>query len=288
MSAASAFDPTATAVPEWWRSQDAAGRRQAFLEWGLLASAALFIALCNLGGYRPLTSHEVLVAQTAREMFESGDYIVPTYFGVPRFQKPPLAYWSAVTSYSIFGRSDWSARFPFALAGVTLVLVAAMIGNRLDGRRSGLAAGFALMTMLYWLRQTLLAEADILLALAVAVAMAIYVDAVVSSNQSPTIRNVRGNLFWVALAITVLAKGPVGTLFVFSAIAMHAMFECGRIPWSILVAPLGWFLFLVLAAIWPVGVWLGTSADPVHPSAVQVWLNETLGRFARDPNSTLR
>lgn len=288
MSAASAFGPPSGAVQAWSREHSTAGSRQAILEWGTLAGAALFIALCNLGGYRPLNTHEVLVAQTAREMYESGNYIVPTYFGVPRFQKPPLAYWCAMTSYSIFGRSDWTARLPFALAGVALVLVAAMVGARLDGRRSGLSAGFALMTTLYWLKQTLLAEADILLALSVAVAMAIYADAVVSSNQAPSSKNVRSNLFWVALAISMLAKGPVGVLFVFAAISMHALAERGRIPWSILVAPLGWFLFGLLSAVWPVAVLAATNVDPANPSAVQVWSNETLGRFARDPNGVAR
>jgi len=42
---------------------------------------------------RPLNNHECFVSITAREMLESGDWIMPTYNGEPRLEKTPLSYW---------------------------------------------------------------------------------------------------------------------------------------------------------------------------------------------------
>jgi 4-amino-4-deoxy-L-arabinose transferase-like glycosyltransferase len=39
----------------------------------------------------PLESHEIYVAQTAREMAARGDWLVPHFNGQPRLQKPPLS-----------------------------------------------------------------------------------------------------------------------------------------------------------------------------------------------------
>jgi len=42
---------------------------------------------------RPLNNHECYVAITAREMLESGDWVMPTCNGEPRLEKTPLSYW---------------------------------------------------------------------------------------------------------------------------------------------------------------------------------------------------
>src|SRR4051812_3587053 len=46
---------------------------------------------------------EVRIAETAREMQASGDWLVPHYNGELRLQKPPLPYWLTGLSYKIFG-----------------------------------------------------------------------------------------------------------------------------------------------------------------------------------------
>src|SRR3982751_5879440 len=41
-------------------------------------------------------------AGAAREMVETGQWLVPTKVGVPRLQKPPLLYWLIALSYKGF------------------------------------------------------------------------------------------------------------------------------------------------------------------------------------------
>ena len=40
-----------------------------------------------------LNNHECLVSVTAREMLETGDWVLPRFNGEVRLQKTPLCYW---------------------------------------------------------------------------------------------------------------------------------------------------------------------------------------------------
>jgi 4-amino-4-deoxy-L-arabinose transferase-like glycosyltransferase len=56
-------------------------------------------------------------------MIQRADYVVPYFNNQLRLDKPPLAYWAQVASYRIFGESDFSARFPSAIAAALIALV---------------------------------------------------------------------------------------------------------------------------------------------------------------------
>jgi 4-amino-4-deoxy-L-arabinose transferase-like glycosyltransferase len=62
-------------------------------------------------------------AEASREMIQRADYVVPYFNNQLRLDKPPLAYWAQVASYRIFGESDFSARFPSAIAAALVALV---------------------------------------------------------------------------------------------------------------------------------------------------------------------
>ncbi|MFO0946407.1 MAG: glycosyltransferase family 39 protein [Planctomycetota bacterium] len=259
-------------------------RRAKHAAWILPGLLAAILSLHHLGEYRPLTSHEVLVAQTAKEMWQSGNWVEPTCFGEPRHKKPPLAYWITAGSYWLWnGPSEWAARFPAALAGIVLVIGVARWTTKHFDEHLGLAAGFCQATSVYFLTQSRLAEADMLLALSVSLAMFTYGD-IAANVETGFGRRIRGTVysFWFWLAIAVLAKGPVAILIVFSAIAGH-VFAMRRIRPVRLLLTLGsmaWFLGLTLA--WPIAVLLS------NPSIFNVWRQETWQRFFRDPNDVVR
>src|SRR5262245_38953823 len=57
-------------------------------------------------------------AQIAREMFETGDWIVPKLGGFAWFEKPVLLYWLMALSYAIFGVNEFAARLPSVVTAV--------------------------------------------------------------------------------------------------------------------------------------------------------------------------
>jgi len=68
-------------------------------------------------------------------MLEHGDWLVPhTAAGVPRFEKPPLAYWLVAASYLAFGTGVFTSRLPFLLAGCGTLWLTYRLTRRLTGK----------------------------------------------------------------------------------------------------------------------------------------------------------
>src|SRR6187551_2244696 len=80
----------------------------------LLVLAALLLPALYAGlDSRPVYKiQEVRIAETAREMLASGDYVVPHLNGELRLQKPPLPYWTTAASYTLLGVNERAARIP--------------------------------------------------------------------------------------------------------------------------------------------------------------------------------
>ena len=68
-------------------------------------------------------------------MLERGDYVVPYFNNVYRFDKPPLVYWLQTVSYRLFGDNDFAARFPSAIATSLTALLLFAWGRRIGPER---------------------------------------------------------------------------------------------------------------------------------------------------------
>src|SRR3954449_8384470 len=86
----------------------------------LLLGAALFMV--NLGGATLWDIDEGKNMTCSLEMRERGDFIVPTFNGHLRVDKPALLYWLQIASYELFGVNEFAGRFPSALAALLTVL----------------------------------------------------------------------------------------------------------------------------------------------------------------------
>ena len=85
--------------------------------YGLWGFSAL-VLLVRLGATPIYILDEAKNAQCAREMWYSGNWVVPTFNGELRTDKPPLHYWFMGLSYQLFGVGAWQARLFSAVAGI--------------------------------------------------------------------------------------------------------------------------------------------------------------------------
>lgn len=253
-------------------------RRRAVWSWNELAILAAAIVVCtvNLGSYRPLTTHEHLVAQTAREMLDSGDWLVPHYFGQPRLQKPPLAYWETAVSFALLGKSEGAARLPAAISGILLVAIVFFLAGQFYARRTARMAAWATLTSVYFVLQFRLAEVDATLAMLVATALYF-----LSAPPGYSAR-LRPYGFWIALGLTVLAKGPVGLLMIGSIVAVLLLDRRWRPRLQQLVHCRALIAFSILSLSWPLAI------VATVPGSAALWWQETLGRVAADPHGSQR
>lgn len=161
-------------------------------------------------------------AEASREMRERQDYIVPYFNNQYRFDKPPLTYWAQVASYAAFGENDFAARFPSTIAAALTALVIFACGSRMSGRTTGLWAAVMFTLSLQTFLHAKAAVADMWLVLFMTVAGWAGYE-LRGQRQTPNAQRSTFNaqlsassvwwwVFYIALALAFLAKGPIGLL----------------------------------------------------------------------------
>ena len=149
-------------------------------------------------------------AEASREMIERGDYVVPHFNNQLRLDKPPLAYWAQVASFSIFGENDFAARFPSAVAAGLVALSILAWGKRMGGDGVGWWAAIIFTLSLQTFIHAKAAAADMWLVLFVM--MAHWAGFELIENRESRIENRKTKwwfVFYLSLALGFLAKGPI-------------------------------------------------------------------------------
>lgn len=177
----------------------------------LLLAGVVFVPLW---GGPALGDHEAIVAQCARDMRLTGDWLVPRFLDTDFLRKPPLPVWLvAATSYVWPGDAATGlpvtascARLPSALAAMGTVLLlwrlAASMYGTAGGRTAAVIASSSVFIMLYAPNAT----AEMLLTFTCTWAYAHFWFALTA--RSPARRFVHAMLFYLALGAAMLAKGP--------------------------------------------------------------------------------
>jgi 4-amino-4-deoxy-L-arabinose transferase-like glycosyltransferase len=220
----------------------------------LIVSLCLVLYLAGNGRVSLWDRDEAWYAQTAREMVQRSDYVVPTFNGEPRFRKPVLIYWLMATAYSVFGDNEFGARFFSGIAGTVTCLLTYRLGTRIGGRAVGLVAALMLAVAPFMVIESKLATTDAVLTAALVGAMSCVWelhDAGFSWRRSLT--------FWFLIGVLVLTKGPFGPAFIACGVAAWLLLSR---QWSVL-SRMNWLpgLAVVLALCLPWGVAIYRATD---------------------------
>jgi 4-amino-4-deoxy-L-arabinose transferase-like glycosyltransferase len=175
----------------------------------LLTLGTFFILL----GSRSLNEpDEGRYAEIAREMIETGDWLVPHFWYVPHFDKPPMTYWLVASSMKLFGQNEWAVRLPIALAGLSGVLAAWFLAKSLGGRRVAVWSVLILQTSLLYFAMSRMLTTDIFLAQFNAWAIYFLWRSWMCLRDRETPRKYfwRWHLAgWLAVALGFMTKGPI-------------------------------------------------------------------------------
>ncbi|MCA0369709.1 MAG: glycosyltransferase family 39 protein [Proteobacteria bacterium] len=106
--------------------------------WVLVIFSCTALFFVGLGSYGLLDNNEGLYATIARDMFMSGNFIIPSVNGVPYIEKPPLLYWLMSGCFHLFGTTEFAARLTPALAGLLTTSLCAAFMARLRGEKCAL------------------------------------------------------------------------------------------------------------------------------------------------------
>lgn len=211
----------------------------------LLGLVAVLVFFTNLGGCALFEEDEPRNATCGREMFERGDWIVPTFNAQLRTHKPILVYWLMQVSFSLFGVSEFSARFGSALLAVGTTLLTYHLGRKLYSPETGLLAGVIVCTSLMFSAVGRAATPDSVLIFCLTLAFTGYVWVVAarrgghfSGAESHGLETAWTELLpasrlaslpmYSAMGLAVLAKGPIGVLLPCAIIGLLSLVTLRR------------------------------------------------------------
>jgi 4-amino-4-deoxy-L-arabinose transferase-like glycosyltransferase len=196
---------------------------------------AIVVRLATLGTYPLMDNTEARYAELARKMVETGDWLMPQVrYGAPWWSKPPLSIWLTSLSFVAFGVNEFAARLPewlLALGIMGLTMVAA--ATRAMGNLA-LRSAVVLFTSVLFFGTAGGVMTDATLVLGTTMSMVAFWMALV--REGPAARG-WGYLFFIGLAIGLLAKGPVGVVLTLAPCGLWTLWKWRigdvwrRLPW---------------------------------------------------------
>ena len=245
------------------------------LRIALLAASMAWVYL----GLSPAITMEGILADGASHMLRNGSWTVPHLYGEIYSFKPPLGPWLVAASFSLFGKSLWSLRLPFALCGACAMVGTHLALQRREGPRTAAWCAIAAGSGYLWIQKLRIAEVDVLLA--ATVGLSILAACLTLSSARPRAS------YWLMtyglLALGFMAKGVPALLFFGPGLLVAAALV--RKPKALSAQPhvLGLSLgLLVPACTWALLAW-SESGGRVFEQPLQEGLQRstewTLGRL---------
>ncbi|HIF9210150.1 TPA: ArnT family glycosyltransferase, partial [Photobacterium damselae] len=209
--------------------------------------STFIIRFVTLSMYPLMDTTEARYGEMARIMAETGNWITPMFdYNVPFWGKPPLFSWLSAASIKLLGNSEFAVRLPHLLVGILITIITYLFAKKVQKNNTvALLSAAILATSTAFIVISGAVMTDTALTFAITLSMVSFWR----NWQQPSL--FFGLLFFVGLAIGMLAKGPLTLVLVGMSIILWSLSD-GR--WRLLYAKLPWgyglVTFLVLTLPW--------------------------------------
>ena len=228
-------------------------------------------------GLRPMgTPDEFRYGEIPKEMLLSGNFIAPTMFGHPYFEKPVLGYWFIAASEWLFGFNAFAVRLPMAVCtGLTALMICLAV------RKYSQSIQLARDCTMFYLGSSLVMATGVICVLdpilcCFTTAMSVTVFFALEERNSTFKKLFLLAMCGIAAGLAFLTKGPIGWIFPGFAAAGYIIWNKRWKEFFILPLPI---LFFCILTVLP---W----ALAVHRADADFWryfvVVEHIQRFTSD------
>ena len=227
----------------------------------LVGMVALGAVLPGFATLPPTDRDEGRFALATRQMVASGDYIDIRNQDEPRHKQPAGIYWLQAAAVHLSGQGDaapiWVYRITSLLGAVAASVLTFWTFLPLVGRRAALLAGALISVTLLLGVEARIAKTDAMLLATIMTAMGVLVRAFLDPVR------LRATwlpwLFWGALGVSSMIKGPIGPLVV-AVGAIALCLPAWGVRWLGALRPWpGVLLMLAIALPWYVAITIRTE-----------------------------
>ena len=231
----------------------------------------LFVLLYfyKLGGVGLIDVDEPRYAEAGREMLESGNWIVPYFNYVVRFDKPIFFYWLEALSMKAYGVNEFSARLPSLLASLLCVSMLFYFLKTFFSNVTAMLGSLVLMSSFEFAALSRFSVTDMTLTSFISSSVICFFlgySQIIGSHRFFKLQITEFSIWYVLgfifLALAVLTKGPVAIVIVglilipfFWWIVKLDYFLKSRSFW------IGLVLFLILVFPWYLAVHCATNGE---------------------------
>lgn len=213
----------------------------------LWAVVAVLLVRLVLAAFLPMMdTTEPRYAEISRLMVERQDWVTPWFDEqTPFWGKPPLSIWAQAVAIHWFGANDLAPRLPSWLLAFVLAAMTAQLASRRSGRPAGPWAAIMLVTMALPFTAAGAVMTDMFLALGVMLSLTAFSMVLMGA------RALWRWLFFIGLAVSMLAKGPVGVVLTGIPVGFWFLVAGGwRQVWGVLPWIRGTLLTVALTLPW--------------------------------------
>ena len=234
-----------------------------------LALLSVLVLVPFLGETIFYSKGEPREAIVAVSMLQSGNWILPVNYGADIAFKPPFFYWCiAAVSWLVGGVSEFTTRFPSAVAAIGMMLFFfRFIRKRLGGELATLSV-LLLLTSFEVHRAAVAGRVDMVQVACIVCALCLlYRWDEEGQRRFP----------WVAIllmACATLTKGPVGSIFPCMVTGVYLLIQ-GRKFWP----SFGWMCCFGFLSILPYAGWMILAYQQGGQELIDLMLEENTGRF---------
>lgn len=228
--------------------------------------AALLTLIAGLPGLLllpPLDRDESRFAQATSQMLDSGNYIDIRFQDEPRWKKPIGIYWAQAVAVSAVSdpaeRDIRPYRLPSLFGAMLAAWALAWAASATLGNRAGFLAGAMLGATFLLSTEAGIAKTDAVLCGLTTLSMAALLRIYLATRANERPQRLHKLLFWGAIGLSILIKGPIGPLVIALSIAALSVWD-RNIRW---LGKLGWGWGIVLLAIlvgpWAIAITIATD-----------------------------
>lgn len=213
----------------------------------IIILALLTVRLISLGLYPLYDTTEARYGEMARLMFETQNWVTPQFdYNVPFWGKPPFQTWISAASFSLFGVTAFFARLPHFLCGLITCLLIYRFTRYRATKQSALFSLLVISSSVGFIIAIGMVMTDSALLMAYTWAMTSFWYCFTDKNKV-----LHGHLFFTALALGMLIKGPVSVVLILIALLVWSLWQkCFWLALKCLPWKTGFPLFVLLTLPW--------------------------------------
>jgi len=206
----------------------------------LVLFVAATVLLTNLGGSPLWDEDEPRNAACSVAMMSRADWVVPTFNGLLRTDKPPLVNWIQLLSFSLAGRTEFASRIGSACLTIGTIFLTYLLGSLILRPRVAIWGSLAMSSCFLTAVVGRTGTPDAPLCFCTTLSLLIFAIGLFRSGEPtdfdrwcPTMRPLHWS-FAVAIGISsglgMLAKGPVALLLPLLSMIVFSIWQTSSLP----------------------------------------------------------